>query len=408
MPASLSPRILTLDPLGVLARRMRALLDLADRPAVHLDAPNIEAALFEVEAGAIALLFAVYPLPDVDVLDFAVAVRERQPNAAIVLLADPDEEVPGTVEDWQAARFVLLRTPVDPQLLLRMTQAAVRGEDVRLALEAAPEIALRDAGAARLAPNMPVPAIDPKAVRSVLDRLAVDVGVPSVMLLSRTGSAIAEVGASGLSPAQLAGALAPSIESVLAMGSLAGARTALMQVYNGETHDIFALSVGVHYLLVCVYDGQNGMRQLGAISRLGRRAAEDLITLLGANAYALEAPDSYSPADSEDASSMAEEPARRKKTRAAPPTEPELDPVEPLAVAETWGPPEVPHEPVTLRLEPLLNLDVNIFDDSALERVDSSSFDDLFNPDMMAQIANENRSGRGPLTYDEARDLGIL
>lgn len=404
MPLSLMSRILTLDPTGVLARRMRALLDLADRSAVHVEAPNAEAALLEVERGDIALVFAAYPLPDADVLAFAMAARERQPNAAIVLLAAEDEEVPGTPEEWQAARFILLRTPVDPHLLMRLVTAVLHDEDVGLALEAptapAPVIS-------QIAPDMPVPPIDPKASRSILDRLSVDIGAPSVLLLSRTGSAIAEVGASGLSPAQLAAALAPSIDSTLAMGQLVGGRTATIQVYDGETYDIFALSVGVHYLLVCVYDGLNGMRQLGPISRFGRRAAEDLSTLLGANAYALErAPVRPPPEPAAAASEPAEEAPRRKKPRAAPPTEPELDTANTLR-AEPLEP-EIAHEPATLRLEPLPNLDLNIFDNRALERMDASGFDDLFNPDMMAQLASESRSGRGPLTYDEARDLGIL
>ena len=34
--------------------------------------------------------------------------------------------------------------------------------------------------------------------------------------------------------------------------------------------------------------------------------------------------------------------------------------------------------------------------------------DDLFDPDKLAEIANETRRERGPLSYDEARELGII
>ena len=57
-------------------------------------------------------------------------------------------------------------------------------------------------------------------------------------------------------------------------------------------------------------------------------------------------------------------------------------------------------------LEPITDLDLSILD--GLADLDSQAVDDLFDPDRLAEIASETRNGRGPLTYEEARDLGIV
>jgi hypothetical protein len=59
-------------------------------------------------------------------------------------------------------------------------------------------------------------------------------------------------------------------------------------------------------------------------------------------------------------------------------------------------------------LEPIPDLDLSLFDKKALEDLDTSLADDLFDPEKLAEIANETRRERGPLTYDEARELGII
>ena len=65
-------------------------------------------------------------------------------------------------------------------------------------------------------------------------------------------------------------------------------------------------------------------------------------------------------------------------------------------------------EPEPLRLSPVENLDMSLFDDKLLGELDAAAADDLFDPDKLAQIASETRRERGPLSYDEARELGII
>ena len=61
-----------------------------------------------------------------------------------------------------------------------------------------------------------------------------------------------------------------------------------------------------------------------------------------------------------------------------------------------------------MRLEPIADLDVGLFEKDLLENLDENLADDLFDPDKLAEIANETRRDRGPLSYEEARQLGII
>jgi hypothetical protein len=140
-----------------------------------------------------------------------------------------------------------------------------------------------------------------------------------------------------------------------------------------------------------VFDGQAGARQFGIVNRYGRKAAEDLIALLGANAFIIEKP---RPA-------AKEEPTRAEKKKKKQ-TE-ELNKLEPVLVR-----PEVKvPEPEPLKLEPIADLDVDIF--KQLKDLDDSEADDLFDPEKLAEIAEEQRTRKGgPISFDEAQELGIV
>jgi hypothetical protein len=180
------------------------------------------------------------------------------------------------------------------------------------------------------------------------------------------------------------------------MGELVGGHPSLLQFFDGEEYDIFVLSIGFHHFLSLVFDGQMGNRQFGAVTRFGRRAAEDLKALLGASAFMIQ-PAAPHPVEA----------PRRKTARAAEPEPEPEDQVAPIALkAETWDETpavQVEQEP---QLEPIANFDESIFD--ALGQLDADAADDLFNPEKLAEIANESRRGRGPISYDEARELGIV
>lgn len=413
------PRVLTLDPDGLLSRLIRAMFDAAEMAAVQLDAPTAEDALAEAEHGVPLHVVVAACTPLVAdpaeagrfAAQFAEAMRERQPDAALIFVLDAETtaEAYAPLEAALDARMIALPQPLDPQVWVRVVGAALRGESLQSALNV-PSAGIVGGADERL--SSPIPPMDAKAARSVLERLRGDVGAPGLFLLSRAGQVVAEIGVPDLPMEHLGAVLAPSLLTTHDMGQMVGGRAAAIHVYDGETHDLFALSVGVHYLLVCVYDGQSGMRQLGSINRYARRATEDLITVLGANAHVLTERPALPVTDATAEMAAEDEAGGRRTTsprrpRHAPATEPELDPMIVTPVLDLPIPAPTP-EAEPLRLEPIAELDLSLFNKRALDSLDIGDFDDLFNPDALAEIANETRGGRGSLTHDEARELGIL
>lgn len=386
------PRIITVDPQADVSRLVRAAVALLDRPVVQVDVPGSWEALEEIERGGYSLVVTALHI-DKQMQGFELALRigQASPATEVVILAGVDDLEELDDETRAESPFVYLRRPVDPAHFVQVIQAALLGNDVRTVhLPAAPVAALPvdDFG--------PVPALDLKAAGRIIDALLTDVGARTIVLSSRGGDVLLERGASGgLDRTQLAQALLPNVRTTVGMSGLLNSAIATLQYFDAEQHDIFVLSVGYHYFLSLIFEGQAGSRQFGAVTRFGRRAAEDLKVLLGAAAHTLQAP--LRPTAPPEV--------------APPPGEAPVDVVEPAAVkAETWEPdvpePVMPEPEPEAPLEPIADLDLSILD--GLADLDSQAVDDLFDPDRLAEIASETRNGRGPLTYEEARDLGIV
>jgi hypothetical protein len=181
----------------------------------------------------------------------------------------------------------------------------------------------------------------------------------------------------------------PMVTTTLEMSSLVGGQAQSIQFYDGDDKDVFVFSVGLHHYLCVVFDGQAGSRQFGVVNSYGRRAVQDLIALLGASAFVIQKQEMVQPA---------EEAPRPKKGKKATG---EIEKLEPVLVR-----PEVKvAEPEPLRLEPIANLDMSIFDQ--LEKMDESGADDLFDLDKLAEMVNKG-SGRKEVSFEEAMELGVL
>jgi len=203
----------------------------------------------------------------------------------------------------------------------------------------------------------------------------------------------AREGASGyLNREQLTHALLPMVTTNLEMKEVVGGQSSALQFYDGEHHDVFVLSAGLHHYMCIVFAGDGGARQLGAVTRYGRRAAEDLIALLGANAWMIERT---------EAKPEASRPARKEK-RATEEVEPvKLEPAQ-LPFAK---PAEVAPEPEPAPiLEPIPDLDLDkLFGQS----VDTGNLDDLFDPDKLEEVAKQARKGK-EISFDDAIQLGVI
>jgi hypothetical protein len=279
---------------------------------------------------------------------------------------------------------------VDIRRFLQVILAGLNGENLFTALATpATAVATVDRG--------PVPAMDKNKSQQILDTLLHDVGGMAVVLADRNGEVLMERGAVGfLNRMQLTTALIPTVNTTIEMGDLIGGQPNVVQFFDGEDKDVFVFSVGLHHFLCVVFDGQAGARQFGIVNRYGRKAAEDLIALLGANAFIIE---KARPVVKEEVASAPARPGKKGKKGTQ-----ELEPIEP--VIERVVEPKVP-EPEPLKLDPIENLDLDIF--KQLDKLDESQADDLFDPDKLAEIAEEQSKRKtGKTSLEEAAELGII
>jgi DNA-binding NarL/FixJ family response regulator len=386
------PRIITVDPTWTIARIARAAMDLMDRAVIQVDVPSGTDALEELSRGGAHMVITALEIGD-DMKGFELALRVKQtaPETGVVILADIDD--PESLDEETAADspFVYMHRPVDIQRFLQVILAGLNGENLFTAL-AAP------AAATATVDRGPVPAMDKNKSQQILDTLLHDVGGMAVVLADRNGEVLMERGAVGfLNRIQLTTALIPTVNTTIEMGDLIGGQPNVVQFFDGEDKDVFVFSVGLHHFLCVVFDGQAGARQFGIVNRYGRKAAEDLIALLGANAFIIE---KARPVVKEEAAPAPTRPGKKGKRA----TE-EAEKIEPIIERVTE--PKVP-EPEPLKLDPIENLDVDIF--KQLANLDESEADDLFDPEKLAEIAEQQALSKkgGPISRDVAEELGII
>ncbi len=377
------PRIITVDPTWTIRRIVRGAVDLIDRSIIQVDVPGGNEALDELKRGGAALVITAWELyNDIQGPELALRVKQIAPETAVLMLADVED--PELDEETRSeSPFIYMHRPVDIQQFLRVLMAALDGENVFDALKSA-----HSPAASPMFDHGPLPSIDMQNARNIVKRLLVDIGAMAIVLAARTGEVLLEDGAPGyLDRDQLTTALMPMVTTTIEMSSLVGGQAQAIQFFDGDDKDVFVFSVGLHHFLCAVFDGQAGSRQFGVVNRYGRQAVQDLLALLGASAFVIER-----------RSVQAEAPRRpehRKKTTQ------EAENIEPVLVRPQI---EVP-EPEPLKLAPIENLDISIFDQ--LANVDASAADDLFDLDKLAGMSNVG-SGRKEVSLDEAEELGIL
>jgi DNA-binding NarL/FixJ family response regulator len=387
------PRIITVDPTGTIARIVRAAMHLLDRPIVLADIPTGPDALEEVGRGKCHLVITTWEIDkEMRGLELALRVKQRSPETAVVILADIDD--PAELDEETAANspFIYMSRPVDIQQFLRVLLVALDGGNVQEAL--ATPVGQQAQAAIDLGP---VPSLDANGSRGIVEQLLRDLGAMAIYLSSRTGEVLLEVGAPGyLNREQLTHALLPMVTTNIEVKDVVGGQASSLQFYDGENYDVFVLSAGLHHFLCVVFDGQGGARQLGAVSRYGRKAAEDIIAKLGANAWLIAAP-----------VAQREEPARpTRKDKRATTEEQDIVKLEPAMGFLTQEAQETPVPEPALHLEPIENLDLDkLF--SGQQDIDLSAADDLFDLDIMEKLAKESRQG-STIDFDQAAQLGIL
>ncbi len=390
------PRVITADPTGTIARIMRAAIDLIDRPVRIVDVPNGPEALEEMQRGGADLLISAWELDaTMRGLELVLRVRQLSEKTGLIILGDLDD--PDELDDETTAEspFVYMSRPVDIQQFVRVLLAGLDGEDMHHAMYAVPA----GVGSVGTADMGPIPTLDVQKARAVTDGLLRDLPAMAIVLASRDGQVLLAQGAtSSMNLEKMTNALLPIMSTIIQMKEMVGGQGSALQYFDGQDYDVFVLSAGLHHFMCLVFDGEIGARQFGAVNRYGRKACEDLIGIIGASAFIIAPPD----IDEEEKTRKA---GRKAEKRATKEVKIVAEDVTPLEKAAIFAEPVV-EEPEPVRLQPIADLDESIFE--RLSDIDESDLGDLFDPENLAKLAQENQQDGKKLSWDEANAIGLL
>jgi len=384
------PRVVTVDPKNNIPQQIRAAFDLMDRLVVQIDVPGAEEALDEVKRGGCTVVIAAWDL-GVHTKGWELAGRIRQvdENVSIMVLGE-DDDTEMDEDMLEQSPFVYLRRPFDIPQLIRVLKAAMDGGDIFDAVHA-------PAGAGHAVEEFgPVPAINRERATAILEGLQTDLQALAILLADREGHIAVELGTMmDLGREELTHTVLSAVLTTLDLRDIIGGNAAALQFFDGDQYDVFLLSVGLHHFLCIVYEGVRGSRELGAVNRYGRRAAEDLIGILGAQAWLIQR------VKREEPEVMRKSQAR--KTQPEPEEElPQLAPAQ-LSTSEMR---RVEEEEEAPQLEAIAD---DAFDPDALfsDDFDENEADDLFSMDKLEDLAKFD-GPKGTIDGEQAEQLGLL
>ncbi|MBI5960561.1 MAG: roadblock/LC7 domain-containing protein, partial [Chloroflexi bacterium] len=278
------PRIVVVDPSYAIARILHGAMVLLNRPCIMVEVPTAEDALEEILRSKTALVVTTYRLDSTDGVEFATHISRESLGTSVIVLADEGDPIPDK-KSLEQAPFQYFIRPVAEQFL-RGLRIALDGEEVVLAEE-------RTTTSSSVRPELdlgPVPAINVNDMSDIVSSLMRDVGAMGVILADRTGRVLIAQGATGyVDQEKLAVMVGDSFSHSAEMGSLIGGNAWTMHYYDGERLDIFGLALGIHYFMCLIFDGTS--RPFGAVNLFGRRAADQIIDLMGEVAYLIKKPE---------------------------------------------------------------------------------------------------------------------
>lgn len=394
------PRILTVDPTGTIPQIVRGAVDLMDRLVIQVDTPGGDEAIDEVKRGGYDLVISAWePTRDQSMKGWELAAKVKMESEGTGIIIVADENDPEMDQEFRDnSPFVYMQRPMNPPQFIRVLEAGLDGNDLKEAMLAAESGG--GGGGLGLSDMGPVPPINIDLSQRTLDSLLTDLGAMAIILSSRDGEVLLEVGAVGyLDRVALTQAILPSMQSNISMKEIVGGQASALQFYDGADYDVFVLSVGLHHVMAIAFDGEGGSRQFGGVNRYGRRAAEDLIASLGASAWMIEKP-------------RQEEVRRKSELRQVAPARPQEEEEDENFELEPAGPFGSEEEPDMI-LPEMESIDDDDFDlDDLFGGADGggdmemSLFDDL---EALEDIANNEAGGRkGTMTMDQARELGLI
>lgn len=384
------PRIVVVDSAHKIASIVRSALALLSRQYIMVEVPSAEDALQEVGGSQINLVVTAYKIAgQLHGVELATRICHESLGTPVIVLAEED--------DPQLDDQVLRDAPF--QYFMRpVAEPFLRGLRVALDGEAAVVEEKQSAG-----PQLdlgPVPTINVRALNNIVVDLMRDAGAMGIILADRTGRVLIDEGATGyIDRETLAVILGPLFARSTEISPLIGGDAWTLHYYNGERLDVYGLSLGIHHVMCLVFEGSN-RRALASVMMYGRRAADQIIDMIGEVAYATKKAESLPPPKTKPVTEeLKPPPAAASAAPAAPAKQAESRPVSEIEALFDAPPP-------AQGLDPISDFDPDrLFGQAIDERLAESMFDPDALSDLAATIARDEEERVG---YDEAIDMGIL
>jgi CheY-like chemotaxis protein len=374
------PRIVVVDASPVIARIIHGALALLSRQYILIEVPTGEDAWEEVQRSDAALLVTAYQIPgEMNGIQLATRISHESLGTPVIVLAEENDPRLDR-QALEGAPFQYFVRPVGEPFL----------HGLRIALDGEAAVAAEETEPASETDLGPIPPINVNKLRDIVVPLMRDVGAMGVILADRTGRVLIDQGATGyIDREKLAVIMGPAFARSADVSPLVGGNAWTMQYYDGERLDVFGLALGIHYFMCLIFEGSN-RGAFGAVTMFGRRAADQMIEMIGDAAYLIKTPEPLPPEEPEPVAEVVEPPVRkRKKTEEVPAA---------LVPEKT--------RPVEPEAEPIAAIDVDAL---FRQNIDESLAASMFAPEALSDLAaslipdEEERVG-----YDEAIDMGIL
>ncbi len=383
---SLTPRIVIISELPGMAGYVRSALALLDTAFTLTEIPDPVQALQELEQNPIQLFVTSYKLDGMNGIDLVKSANQQSPTTHFLVIGDQDDPAFDAQELAEAPYDYLVR-PIAPQMLMIKLQKLL-GMEVEESVKAAALSGAVDPG--------PSPVIPIEELRPVVSELLNAVGAMAVVLSNRRGEVLLEQGAIGyLDREEMTTALGPSmIITPEIMNFVGGSEPWALHFYDGEQFDIFALTIGIHFIIMLIFEGTAGNRAFGSVNVYGRRSVDEMLDIIGDAAFEImEAPEPapriQQPAQAPVAPHQQEAAEKTAPEPAAPPADERTLPPQPVA------------EPIEAAPEELASLF-----ETNMEAAEETNTLDLWDLASGGQEAL-TESGDG-LSFEEALGMGIL
>jgi CheY-like chemotaxis protein/predicted regulator of Ras-like GTPase activity (Roadblock/LC7/MglB family) len=256
------PRVLLVDDHREVSTMLRTSIQLSGLDCVVVDVASGEDALLEMGRGPVDLLVADNRLPGISGLEVIERLKSMYPAArSILITGEPSNEVRRKAEVLGV--LALLEKPIGTSLFLEAVARVLREVN-------RPAVSRDLAGENRA------------KLLARLQVLHAMLSASSVQLIDSFGRVVDQEG-------QQIGGEVELVLSALAAASdagqkvselIAGLLPANVQIFEGGSHHLFLFNVGAFYNLVIAVVSTNTMNQMGTILVEGRKAADELLDLL--------------------------------------------------------------------------------------------------------------------------------